>query len=66
MISQFGVTKATDAHIQQSLCKRLHVSLRSGILNPDEVKYASSVLVACPCPTDDICFMTKVVVNAVD
>lgn len=66
MISQFGVTKASSARIQQPLCKRLLVSLRSGMLNPDEAKYANGVLVALLYPTDDICFMTKVAMDAVD
>ena len=30
---------------QQSLCKRIRVSIRTGMFNPEEAKYAKGVLV---------------------
>ena len=44
---------------QQSVCKRLRVSIRTGMFNPDEAKYANGVLVELPYPTDDSRLLNK-------
>jgi DNA polymerase V len=49
---------------QQSLCKKIRVSIRTGMFNPEEVKYANGVLVELPYPTDDVRLMTKAAVDA--
>ncbi|MEQ7918245.1 translesion error-prone DNA polymerase V subunit UmuC [Xanthomonas sp. WHRI 1810A] len=51
---------------QQSLCKKIRVSVRTGMFNPEEAKYANGVLVELPYPTDDVRLMTKAAVEAVD
>jgi DNA polymerase V len=51
---------------QQSLCKKIRVSIRTGMFNPEEAKYANGVLVELPYPTDDVRLMTKAAVEAVD
>lgn len=51
---------------QQSLCKKIRVSIRTGMFNPEEAKYANGVLVELPYPTDDVRLMTKAAVDAVD
>ena len=51
---------------QQSLCKKIRVSIRTGMFNPEEAKYANGVLVELPYPTDDNRLMTKAAVEAVD
>lgn len=35
------------------------LSIRTGIFNPDEAKYANGVLVELPYPTDDSRLLTK-------
>ena len=51
---------------QQSLCRIIRVSIRTGMFNPEEAKYANGVLVELPYPTDDVRLMTKAAVEAVD
>lgn len=51
---------------QQSLCRKIRVSIRIGIFNPEEAKYANGVVVELPYPTDDVRLMTKAAVEAVD
>jgi DNA polymerase V len=57
---------AEKLRAQQSLCKKIRVSIRTGFFNPDEAKYANGVLVELPYPTDDTRLMTKAAVDAVD
>jgi DNA polymerase V len=51
---------------QNSLCKKIRVSIRTGMFNPDEAKYANGVLIELPYPTDDVRLLTKAAVNAVE
>ena len=51
---------------QQSLCKKIRISIRTGMFNPEEAKYANGVLVELPYPTDDVRLMTKAAVDAVE
>lgn len=50
---------------QKSLCKKIRVSIRTGMFNPDEAKYANGIIVELPYPTDDVRLMTKAAVEAV-
>ena len=45
---------------QQSLAKQVRVSIRTGMFNPDEVKYAKGINCELPYPTDD----TRLVIRA--
>lgn len=49
---------------QKSLCKKIRVSIRTGMFNPDEAKYANGIIVELPYPTDDVRLMTKAAVDA--
>lgn len=51
---------------QNSLCKKIRVSIRTGMFNPDEAKYANGVLIELPYPTDDVRLLTNAAVNAVE
>lgn len=51
---------------QKSLCKKIRVSIRTGLFNSDEAKYANGVMVELPYPTDDVRLMTKAAVDAVE
>ncbi len=42
-----------------SLCKKIRVTIRTGMLNPEEAKYANGGLVELPYPTNDARLMTK-------
>lgn len=51
---------------QNSLCKKIRVSIRTGMFNPDEAKYANGVVVDLPYPTDDVRLLTTAAVGALD
>jgi DNA polymerase V len=44
---------------QGSLCKKVRVSIRTGMFNPDEPKFARGVVCELPYPTDDTRIITK-------
>lgn len=47
-------TRAAEKLRQQgSLCRQVRVSLRTGMFNPTEAKYANGILCQLPYPTDD-------------
>lgn len=58
-VATYTSQAAEKLRAQQSLCKRLRVSIRTGIFNPDEAKYANGILVELPYPTDDTRLLTK-------
>ena len=49
-----------------SVCKRMRVSIRTGIFNPDEVKYAKGVLVELTYPPNDTLLLTRAATEAVE
>jgi len=51
---------------QKSLCKKIRVSIRTGMFNPEEAKYVNGVVVDLPYPTDDVRLLTKAAVDALD
>lgn len=51
---------------QHSLCKKIRVSIRTGMFNPEEAKYANGVVVDLSYPTDDVRLLTKAAVDALD
>lgn len=57
---------AEKLRVQNSLCKKIRVSIRTGMLNPDEAKYANAALVELPYPTNDVRLMTKAATEAVN
>lgn len=56
---------AEKLRAQNSLCKKIRVSIRTGMFNPEEAKYASGALVELPYPTNDVRLMTKASTEAV-
>jgi DNA polymerase V len=44
---------------QGSLCKQVRVSIRTGMFNPEEAKYAKGIICELPYPTDDTRLITK-------
>ncbi|WP_311969691.1 translesion error-prone DNA polymerase V subunit UmuC [Pseudomonas baltica] len=51
---------------QNSFCKKIRVSIRTGMFNPDEAKYANAALVELPYFTNDVRLMTKAATEAID
>jgi DNA polymerase V len=50
---------------QGSLASKMRVSIRTGMFNPDEAKYANGVVVQLPYPTDDVRLLTRMALEAV-
>lgn len=51
---------------QGSVCKRVRVSIRTGMFNPDEPKFAKGVLCELPYPTADTRTITQAALAGVD
>ncbi|CAI8788928.1 DNA polymerase V catalytic protein [Pseudomonas sp. IT-P171] len=65
-VATYVMRASEKLRAQKSLCKKIRVSLRTGMFNPDEAKYANGVIVDLPYPTDDVRLLTKVAVDALD
>ncbi|UVN43320.1 Y-family DNA polymerase [Pseudomonas mosselii] len=51
---------------QGSVCKRMRVSIRTGMFNPDEARYANGALLELPYPTNDTLLLTRAATEAVE
>ncbi|WP_312388512.1 translesion error-prone DNA polymerase V subunit UmuC [Pseudomonas sp.] len=56
---------AEKLRAQGSVCKRIRVSIRTGMFNPDEARYAQGALVELPYPTNDTLLLTRAATEAV-
>lgn len=65
-VATYTSRAAEKLRAQQSLCKRLRVSVRTGMFNPDEAKYANGILIELPYPTDDTRLLTKAALEGVE
>ncbi|WP_045490599.1 Y-family DNA polymerase [Pseudomonas sp. StFLB209] len=57
---------AEKLRAQGSVCKRMRVSIRTGMFNPDEARYAQGALVELPYPTNDTLLLTRAGSEAVE
>ncbi|WP_367256244.1 translesion error-prone DNA polymerase V subunit UmuC [Pseudomonas sp. stari2] len=65
-VATYVMRASEKLRAQNSLCKKIRVSIRTGMFNPDEAKYANGVLIELPYPTDDVRLLTNAAVNAVE
>ena len=65
-VATYMMRASEKLRAQNSLCKKLRVSIRTGMFNPEEAKYANGVVVDLPYPTDDVRLLTKLAVDALD
>lgn len=65
-VATYMMRASEKLRAQGSLCKKLRVSIRTGMFNPEEAKYANGVVVDLPYPTDDVRLLTKAAVEALD
>ncbi|WP_159245193.1 translesion error-prone DNA polymerase V subunit UmuC [Pseudomonas koreensis] len=65
-IATYMMRASEKLRAQKSLCKKIRVSIRTGMFNPDEAKYANGVVIDLPYPTDDVRLLTKAAVDALD
>lgn len=52
-VAAFATRAAEKLRQQQSVCQQIRVSLRTGMFNPDEARYAKGGVCQLPYPTDD-------------
>ncbi|MCX4216790.1 translesion error-prone DNA polymerase V subunit UmuC [Pseudomonas sp. MCal1] len=65
-VATYMMRASEKLRAQNSLCKKVRVSIRTGMFNPEEAKYANGVVIDMPYPTDDVRLLTKAAVDAVD
>ena len=65
-VATYTQRAAEKLRAQKSLCKKIRVSIRTGMFNPQEAKYANGALVELPYPTNDVRLMTKAATEAVN
>lgn len=65
-VATYMMRASEKLRAQKSLCKKVRVSIRTGMFNPEEAKYANGVVIDMPYPTDDVRLLTKAAVAAVD
>lgn len=65
-VATYMMRASEKLRAQGSLCKKLRVSIRTGMFNPEEAKYANGVVVDLPYPTNDVRLLTKAAVEALD
>ncbi|WP_285416495.1 translesion error-prone DNA polymerase V subunit UmuC [Pseudomonas sp. efr-133-TYG-5] len=65
-VASYVMRASEKLRFQNSLCKKIRVSIRTGMFNPDEAKYANGVLIELPYPTNDVRIITKAAVDAVE
>jgi DNA polymerase V len=65
-VATYMMRASEKLRAQRSLCKKIRVSIRTGMFSPDEAKYANGVMIDLPYPTDDVRLLTKAAVDALD
>ncbi|KAA8740851.1 translesion error-prone DNA polymerase V subunit UmuC [Pseudomonas koreensis] len=65
-VATYMMRASEKLRAQKSLCKKIRVSIRTGMFNPDEAKYANGVVIDLPYPTDDVRLLTTAAVDALD
>jgi DNA polymerase V len=65
-VATYMMRASEKLRAQNSLCKKVRVSIRTGMFNPEEAKYANGVVIDMPYPTDDVRLLTKAAVDALD
>lgn len=65
-VASYVMRASEKLRAQNSLCRQLRVSVRTGMLNPDEAKYANGVIVQLPYPTDDVRLLTTAALQGLD
>src|SRR5450830_599969 len=65
-VATYTARAAEKLRRQNSMCKKIRDSIRTGMFNPEEAKYANGIIVELPYPTDDTRLMTNAASEAVD
>ncbi|EKQ6351882.1 Y-family DNA polymerase [Pseudomonas aeruginosa] len=58
-VATYSARACEKLRTQRSLCKKVRISIRTGMFNPDEPKFAKGIICELPYPTDDTRLITK-------
>lgn len=58
-VATYAARACEKLRAQHSLTKRVRVSIRTGLFNPDEAKYARGIICELPYPSDDTRLITR-------
>ncbi|MEA9996444.1 translesion error-prone DNA polymerase V subunit UmuC [Pseudomonas sp. AA4] len=65
-VATYMMRASEKLRAQHSLCKKIRVSIRTGMFNAEEAQYANGVVVDLPYPTDDVRVLTQAATVAVE
>lgn len=65
-VASYATRACEKLRAQQSLCKCVRISIRAGMFNPDEPKYAQSMVCELPYPTDDTRLITRTAIAGLE
>lgn len=65
-VATYCTRAAEKLRAQHSVCKQIRVSIRTGMFNPDEAKYAKGAVCELPYPTDDTRIITKAALGTLE
>jgi DNA polymerase V len=65
-VATYMMRASEKLRAQNSLCKKIRVSIRTGMFNPQEAKYANGVVIDLPYPSDDVRLLTRMAVDALE
>src|SRR5471030_1020061 len=65
-VATYMMRASEKLRAQHSLCKKVRVSIRTGMFNAAEAQYANGVVVDLPYPTDDVRVLTQAAADAVE
>ena len=65
-VATYSARACEKLRAQNSLCKKVRVSIRTGMFNPDEPKYARGVICEPPYPTGDTRVIKKAAVASLN
>lgn len=65
-VATYMMRASEKLRAQGSVCKKVRVSIRTGMFNPDEAKYANGAIIELPYPTDDVRLLTKAAATALE
>lgn len=63
-VATYMMRASEKLRAQNSMCKKIRISIRTGMFNPEEAKFANGVLVTLPYPTDDVRLLTRFATDA--
>lgn len=65
-VATYAARACEKLRAQQSLCKRVRVSIRTGMFNPDEPTFAKGIVCELPYPTDDTRYITRAAIAGLE